>query len=259
MEEYAKTNNLTYTEDPNFDVSEYIFGAKYRASETMPEWFAKQTPEVQAAFYNAEKAIDEVLESFSEMMGLKKNITEYSSWEEVYADLGITMKENTRTAEELRADGFEVCENADGTFIAFKDYAEESAEVQEEFKPVALRAVANALMKTTNTSLAREGGVSGITGGFAFIDANGNEIDYNGEAAGNFDQGVRNAFIGGFGNATEKIPQRSQSEIRNRESSFKPRRCYSNPCGASIGWNKKQSDCSSRAGSWKRDKENRHL
>ena len=46
---------------------------KYRASETMPEWFAKQTPEVQAAFYNAEKAIDEVLESFSEMMGLKKN------------------------------------------------------------------------------------------------------------------------------------------------------------------------------------------
>ena len=24
MEEYAKTNNLTYTEDPNFDVSEYI-------------------------------------------------------------------------------------------------------------------------------------------------------------------------------------------------------------------------------------------
>lgn len=94
-------------------------------------------------------------------MGLKKNITEYSSWEEVYADLGITMKENTRTAEELRADGFEVCENADGTFIAFKDYAEESAEVQEEFKPVALRAVANALMKTTNTSLAREGGVSG--------------------------------------------------------------------------------------------------
>ena len=144
-------------------MSEYIFGAKYRASETMPEWFAKQTPEVQAAFYNAEKAIDEVLESFSEMMGLKKNITEYSSWEEVYADLGITMKENTRTAEELRADGFEVCENADGTFIAFKDYAEESAEVQEEFKPVALRAVANALMKTTNTSLAREGGVSGIT------------------------------------------------------------------------------------------------
>ena len=207
MEEYAKTNNLTYTEDPNFDVSEYIFGAKYRASETMPEWFAKQTPEVQAAFYNAEKAIDEVLESFSEMMGLKKNITEYSSWEEVYADLGITMKENTRTAEELRADGFEVCENADGTFIAFKDYAEESAEVQEEFKPVALRAVANALMKTTNTSLAREGGVSGITGGFAFIDANGNEIDYNGEAAGNFDQGVRNAFIGGFGNATEALNQ----------------------------------------------------
>lgn len=120
--------------------------------------------------------------------GIEKNITEYSSWEEVYADLGITMKENTRTAEELRADGFEVCENADGTFIAFKDYAEESAEVQEEFKPVALRAVANALMKTTNTSLAREGGVSGITGGFAFIDVNGNEIDYNGEAAGNFDQ-----------------------------------------------------------------------
>ena len=27
----------------------------------------------------------------------------------------------------------------------------------------------------------------------------------------------------------------------------------------SISWNKKQSDCSSRSGSWKRDKENRHL
>ena len=94
-----------------------------------------------------------------------------------------------------------------GHLSHLKDYAEESAEVQEEFKPVALRAVANALMKTTNTSLAREGGVSGITGGFAFIDANGNEIDYNGEAAGNFDQGVRNAFIGGFGNATEALNQ----------------------------------------------------
>ena len=103
MEEYAKTNNLTYTEDPNFDVSEYIFGAKYRASETMPEWFAKQTPEVQAAFYNAEKAIDEVLEVFSEMMGIEKRTSRnIAHGEEVYADLGITMKENTRTAEELR-------------------------------------------------------------------------------------------------------------------------------------------------------------
>ena len=27
----------------------------------------------------------------------------------------------------------------------------------------------------------------------------------------------------------------------------------------SISWNKKQSDCSSRSGSWKREKENRHL
>ena len=70
-----------------------------------------------------------------------------------------------------------------------------------------IRDRANALMKTTNTSLAREGGVSGITGGFAFIDASGNEIDYNGESAGNFDQGVRNAFIGGFGNATEALNQ----------------------------------------------------
>ena len=51
----------------------YICASTVR-SETMPEWFAKQTPEVQAAFYTAEKAIDEVLESFSEMMGLKKNI-----------------------------------------------------------------------------------------------------------------------------------------------------------------------------------------
>ena len=66
---------------------------------------------------------------------------------------------------------------------------------------------------------------------------------------------LKNAFLEMNG----KIPQRSQSEIRNRGSSFKPRRCYSNPCGVSISWNRKQSDCSSRSGSWKKDKENRHL
>ena len=196
MKEYAQTNGLTYTENPDFNASEYIFGAKYRVSETMPEWFEKQTPEVQAAFYNAEKAIDEAMESFSEMMGLKKNITEYQSWEEVYADMGITMKENTRTAEELRADGFEVCENADGTFTAFKDHAKESEKTQSAVH-----------MKTAETALAREGGVSGITGGYTFIDASGNEIDYNGEAAANFDQGARNAFIGSFGNALDALDQ----------------------------------------------------
>lgn len=205
MKVYAETNGLEYKEDPDFDPSEYLFGAKYRVSETMPEWFAKQTPEVQAAFYNAEKAIDEAAEKFSEMMGLKKNITEYQSWTEVYADQGITVKKNTRTAQELRAEGFEVCENADGTFTAYKDYAAESEETKEEVRPAVLKTAVNSLMKEASALLAREGGVSGITGGFAFIDADGNEIDYNGEAAGNFDQGVRNAFIGGFGNAADAL------------------------------------------------------
>ena len=66
---------------------------------------------------------------------------------------------------------------------------------------------------------------------------------------------LKNAFL----EMNEKIPQRSQREIRNRGSSFKPRRCYFNPCGASISWNRKRNDCSSRSGSWKKDKENRHL
>ena len=34
--------------------------------------------------------------------------------EEVYADLGITMKENTRTAEELRADGLRCAKTQTG-------------------------------------------------------------------------------------------------------------------------------------------------
>ena len=42
-------------------------------------------------------------------------------------------------------------------------------------------------------------------------------------------------------------------------SSFKPRRCYSNPCGASIGWNRKQNDCNSRSENWKKDKGKRYL
>ena len=70
---------------------------------------------------------------------------------------------------------------------------------------------------------------------------------------------LKNAFLEMNGKDTAKITQRSQSAIRNRGSSFKPRRCYSNPCGASISWNRKRNDCSSRSGSWKKDKENRHL
>lgn len=62
-----------------------------------------------------------------------------------------------------------------------------------------------------------------------------------------------------FWKCREKIPQGSQSEIRNRGSSFKHRRYYSNPCGASISWNRKRRGYNSRSGSWKKDKRNRHL
>ena len=66
---------------------------------------------------------------------------------------------------------------------------------------------------------------------------------------------LKNAFLKMNGKDTAKITERNPEQ----GIIFKPRRCYSNPCGASISWNKKQSDCSSRSGSWKRDKENRHL
>ena len=66
---------------------------------------------------------------------------------------------------------------------------------------------------------------------------------------------LRNAFL----EAGEKRCESSQNAIPNRESSFKPRRCYSNPCGVSISWNRKRSDCNSRSGSWKQEKENNRL
>ena len=49
-----------------------------------------------------------------------------------------------------------------------------------------------------------------------------------------------------FWKRVEKRCESSQNAIPNRESSFKPRRCYSNPCRVSISWNRKRSDCNSR-------------
>ena len=53
------------------------------------EWFASLTEEQQTAAYNLEKAIDKAIEEYSEAYGLKKNLTEYSSWDEAYDELGI--------------------------------------------------------------------------------------------------------------------------------------------------------------------------
>ena len=66
---------------------------------------------------------------------------------------------------------------------------------------------------------------------------------------------LKNAFLEMNGKDTAKITERN----RNRESSFKPRRCYSNPCGVSISWNRKQSAGNSRLRNWKQEKENNCL
>lgn len=176
------TSKLDGVITPVENASEYLFGAKYRLSETMPDWFAKLDTEGQTVVYNMEKAIDESAKNLTEALGLKKNITEYQSWEEVYGELGITMTKNTRTAEELRADGFTVCED-NGSFTAYKDNTD-TTEV-------------HALM----ARLTSGGGVSGVTGGFTYIDGDGNQIDFVGDAAGNTIQSVRNNGIAASTNA----------------------------------------------------------
>lgn len=155
--------------------SEYIFGAKYRVSES--DWFKGLPEDVQSAAYNLEKAIDNVTVAYSEAYGLEKNLTEYGSWEEVYKELGFTFGKNTRSADELRAEGYTVLEQ-DGKFTAYKDYTE------------------LAETKTSRKAAARDAAVGGVTGGFTFVDGNGNQVDFVGNAQGNTQQAINNFNYG---------------------------------------------------------------
>lgn len=155
--------------------SEYIFGAKYRVSGS--DWFKGLPEDVQSAAYNLEKAIDDVTVAYSEAYGLEKNLTEYGSWEEVYEELGFTFGKNTRSAEELRAEGYTVLEQ-DGKFTAYKDYTELTE------------------AKTSRKAAARDAAVGGVTGGFTFVDGNGNQVDFVGNAQGNTQQAINNYNFG---------------------------------------------------------------
>ena len=53
---------------------------------------------------------------------------------------------------------------------------------------------------------------------------------------------LRNAFLEAGGKEVRKLTERNPEQ----GILFKPRRCYSNPCGVSISWSRKQSDCNSR-------------
>lgn len=162
---------------PEIDnASQYIFGAKYRVSDT--EWFKGLSENEQTAAYNLEKAIDRAIGKISEAYGLKKDLTAYSGWDEVYVEIGITQSKNTRTADELRAAGFTVCEDG-GAFTAYKDDTEET---QTETK----------MQRTASATLGRAGGASGVTGGFTFIDENGNQVDFQAGALDNINQSIRN-------------------------------------------------------------------
>ena len=175
--------------------SDYIFGAKYRVSETKREWFKGLSEKGQAAVYNFEKAIDKAAKEYSQCLGLQKNITEYSSWDEVYSELGVTKSKNTKTIDELREDGFTVCEN-EGKFTAYKDTTEENnTEQQSRRSP----------LRKLKGILSRASGVGGVTGGFTFIDSDGNQIDYVGNANGNISQSLLNGQISDMSEAYDNF------------------------------------------------------
>lgn len=151
---------------PNVDdASKYIFGGKYHMSET--EWFKGLSDTEQTAAYGLEKAIDKNISQLSKNLGLKKDLTQYKNWDEVYNEIGITQSKNTRTVEELQAAGFTICETANG-FTAYRDDTEEKA------APVRMLRAAVSGAEV----LARGGGAGGVTGGFTFIDESGNQVDF---------------------------------------------------------------------------------
>lgn len=175
------------------DASKYIFGGKYRMSET--EWFRGLSDTEQTAAYNLEKAIDRNISQLSKNLGLKKDLTQYKNWEEVYSEIGITQSKNTRTTEELQAAGFTICETADG-FTAYKDDTEERATPARKSRAMARSA----------------GGVGGVTGGFTFIDESGNQVDFQAGALDNIKQSIRNDCISDL---TECYDDFAQVAIKN--------------------------------------------
>ena len=168
---------------PNVDdASKYIFGGKYHMSET--EWFKGLSDTEQTAAYGLEKAIDKNISQLSKNLGLKKDLTQYKNWDEVYNEIGITQSKNTRTAEELQAAGFTICETANG-FTAYRDDTEEKAAPLRMLRTAASGAEV----------LARGGGAGGVTGGFTFIDESGNQVDFQAGAFDNIKQSIRNDCI----------------------------------------------------------------
>lgn len=169
---------------PNVDdASKYIFGGKYHMSET--EWFKGLSDTEQTAAYGLEKAIDKNISQLSKNLGLKKDLTQYKNWDEVYNEIGITQSKNTRTVEELQAAGFTICETANG-FTAYRDDTEEKAAPLRMLRTAASGAEV----------LARGGGgAGGVTGGFTFIDESGNQVDFQAGAFDNIKQSIRNDCI----------------------------------------------------------------
>ena len=168
---------------PNVDdASKYIFGGKYHMSET--KWFKGLSDTEQTAAYGLEKAIDKNISQLSKNLGLKKDLTQYKNWDEVYNEIGITQSKNTRTAEELQAAGFTICETANG-FTAYRDDTEEKAAPLRMLRTAASGAEV----------LARGGGAGGVTGGFTFIDESGNQVDFQAGALDNIKQSIRNDCI----------------------------------------------------------------
>ena len=185
---------------PNVDdASKYIFGGKYHMSET--EWFKGLSDTEQTAAYGLEKAIDKNISQLSKNLGLKKDLTQYKNWDEVYNEIGITQSKNTRTVEELQAAGFTICETANG-FTAYRDDTEEKA------APVRMLRAAVSGAEV----LARGGGAGGVTGGFTFIDESGNQVDFQAGALDNIKQSIRNDCISEL---TECYDDFAQVAIKN--------------------------------------------
>ena len=185
---------------PNVDdASKYIFGGKYHMSET--EWFKGLSDTEQTAAYGLEKAIDKNISQLSKNLGLKKDLTQYKNWDEVYNEIGITQSKNTRTVEELQAAGFTICETANG-FTAYRDDTEEKA------APVRMLRAAVSGAEV----LARGGGAGGVTGGFTFIDESGNQVDFQAGALDNIKQSIRNDYISEL---TECYDDFAQVAIKN--------------------------------------------
>lgn len=186
--EQIKTARESYVDKlegivPNVDdASKYIFGGKYHMSET--EWFKGLSDTEQTAAYGLEKAIDKNISQLSKNLGLKKDLTQYKNWDEVYNEIGITQSKNTCTAEELQAAGFTICETANG-FTAYRDDTEEKAAPLRMLRTAASGAEV----------LARGGGAGGVTGGFTFIDESGNQVDFQAGALDNIKQSIRNDCI----------------------------------------------------------------